>query len=160
MLRTSVVPTILTAGFQPNVLPSEAEATIDIRALPDENITDFYEEMQKVIGDPAVRIVPIVSSRPVAPPSQLDNEMYRALERASERVYPGSTVLPSMLTGYTDMALLRAKGVQSYGIGPALSSDDQTNFGPHSDVERTLESSLYKLVEFTWYAVTEVAAHK
>ena len=38
MLRTSVVPTILKAGFRMNVIPSEAEATLDIRALPDENI--------------------------------------------------------------------------------------------------------------------------
>jgi len=160
MLRTSVVPTVLKAGIAANVLPSEAEATVDIRALPDEDVAKFYEDMGKVIGDPAVQIVPIISSRPVAPPSRLDNEMYRALERVGERVYPGSTVLPTMLTGYTDMALLRAKGIQSYGIGPALTSDDRTNFGPHSDVERIFEPSLYKLVEFTWHAVTEVAAHK
>ena len=158
MLRTSVVPTMLKAGIAANVIPSEAEATIDIRVLPDEDVNGFYEEMRKVIGDPAVQIVPIVSSRPVAAPSRLDNEMYRALEKAGKLVYPGATVLPGMVTGYTDMALLRAKGIQSYGIGPAQTSDDRTNFGPHSDVERLLESSLYKLVEFTWHAVVEVAA--
>ena len=38
MLRTSVVPTILKAGVGANVIPSEAEATLDIRALPDEDI--------------------------------------------------------------------------------------------------------------------------
>ena len=34
MLRTSVVPTMLKAGVGPNVIPSEAEATLDMRALP------------------------------------------------------------------------------------------------------------------------------
>src|SRR5262249_42302927 len=38
MLRTSVVPTILKAGFRVNVIPSEAEATVDVRALPDEDM--------------------------------------------------------------------------------------------------------------------------
>jgi acetylornithine deacetylase/succinyl-diaminopimelate desuccinylase-like protein len=38
MLRTSVVPTILKGGFRVNVIPSEAEATVDIRALPDEDM--------------------------------------------------------------------------------------------------------------------------
>ena len=38
MLRTSVVPTILKAGVGANVIPSEAEATLDIRALPGEDI--------------------------------------------------------------------------------------------------------------------------
>ena len=31
-----------------------------------------------------------------------------------------------------------------------------TNYCAHSDVERLLESSLYKFVEFTWNVVTEV----
>lgn len=160
MLRTSVVPTIMKAGVGANVIPSEAEATIDIRVLPDEDVTKFYEEMKKVIDDPAVKIVPIVSSRPVAAPSRLDNAMYRALETAGKRSYPGSIVLPGMLTGYTDMALLRAKGIQSYGIGPAMTRIDQTNFGPHSDVERLLESSLYQFVAFAWDVVTEVSVTK
>ena len=158
MLRTSVVPTILKAGFRMNVIPSEAEATIDVRALPDENMTKFYEEMRRVIGDPAVRIEPLTDgARPVAPSSRLDTEMYRALEQVSKRVFPGSTTLPTMLAGATDMAQLRAKGIQSYGIGPASTDEDAIKYGAHSDVERLLESSLYGLAEFTWNAVTKVA---
>ena len=41
-----------------NVIPSEAEATLDIRALPDENIAAFYDTMRKVINDPSVELVP------------------------------------------------------------------------------------------------------
>ena len=52
MLRTSVVPTMLKAGVGANVIPSEAEATLDIRALPDEDIAKFYAEMGKIIDDP------------------------------------------------------------------------------------------------------------
>src|SRR5580692_1015956 len=79
MLRTSIVPTMLKAGVGANVIPSEAEATLDIRALPGEDIDEFYDEMKRVIADPAIRIVPIPSTRPEAPPSRLDTEMYRAL---------------------------------------------------------------------------------
>ena len=42
MLHTSVVPTMMKAGVGLNVIPSEAEAVLDIRALPDENIPAFY----------------------------------------------------------------------------------------------------------------------
>jgi hypothetical protein len=86
--------------------------------------------------------------------------MYRVLEQVSLRMYQGSTVLPSMSTGASDQAQLRAKGIQSYGIGAAATVEDRTNFGAHSDVERLLESSLYRFVEFTWSAVTEVAVSK
>jgi acetylornithine deacetylase/succinyl-diaminopimelate desuccinylase-like protein len=160
MLRTSVVPTVLKAGIGPNVIPSEAEASIDIRTLPDEDLPQFMAQMTKIIGDPAVKIEPFAETRPPAPPSRLDTEMYHALEHAGNRVYPGSTSLPTMLTASTDMAQLRAKGIQSYGIGPALTSDDFANHAWHSDVERIPEASLYKFVEFTWNAVTEVAVKK
>jgi acetylornithine deacetylase/succinyl-diaminopimelate desuccinylase-like protein len=161
MLRTSVVPTILNAGFRVNVIPSEAEATIDIRALPDENVPQFYEAMGKVIDDPAVKIVPKPEElRPFGKPSRLDTEMYRALENAAGRTYPRATMLPAMLTAATDMSYLRAHGIQSYGIGAATSDEDRLKFGAHSDVERIPESSLYSLVEFTWDAVTEVAMGK
>ncbi len=156
MLRTSISPTMMKAGVGPNVIPSEAEATLDIRALPDENIKTFYAEMDKVIGDPAVKIVPLPMARPFSPASSLTTEMYRTLEQVSRTLYPGATVLPSMSTGASDMAQLRAKGIPSYGIGPAASAADQ-GYGAHSDVERLAEAALYPFVEFTWHAVTSVA---
>ena len=159
MLRTSVVPTMLKAGVGSNVIPSEAEATLDIRALPGEDISEFYDEMKRVIDDPAVKIVPIPATRPEAPASRLDTEMYRVLERVSQRMYPGSTVLPTMSTGASDMAQLRAKGIPSYGIGPAILEEDRA-YGAHSDVERLSEASLYRFVEFTWNVVNEIAVRK
>ena len=42
MLHTSISPNIIQGGFQSNVIPSEATATLDIRALPDENMPEFY----------------------------------------------------------------------------------------------------------------------
>jgi acetylornithine deacetylase/succinyl-diaminopimelate desuccinylase-like protein len=160
MLRTSVVPTMLKAGVSVNTIPSEAEAILDIRALPGEDVAEFHQELKRVIGDPAIEIVPLPATRPPSPASRLDTEMYRVLEEVSRRIYPGSTVLPSMSTGASDQAQLRAKGIQSYGIGPAATESDRLNFGAHSDVERLLESSLYAFVEFTWAAVTAIAVSK
>lgn len=160
MLRTSVTPTMLKGGVGVNVIPSEVEAILDVRALPDENIAKFFEEMTRVIGDPQVKVVPIPNPRPATPPSRLDTEMFRALEQVSKRMYPGVTVLPSMSTGATDMSQLRNRGIQCYGIGPAVNDDDGANYGGHSDVERMPEAPLYKFVEYTWNAVMEVAVAK
>ena len=158
MLRTSVVPTMMKAGVGPNVIPSEAEATLDIRALPDEDIQKFYAQMGQLIGDPEVKIVPLPATRPPSPASRLDTEMYRVLERVSKQMYPGITVMPSMSTGASDKAQLRAKGQQSYGIGPAGTREDAINYGAHSDVERLAEPSIYRFVEFVWNAVNEIAS--
>ena len=71
-------------------------------------------------------------------------------------MFPGAITLPSMSSGATDMAQLRAKGVEAYGFGPII--DERDGHGPHGDDERILETSLPKMVEFLWYSVLEVAA--
>src|SRR4030095_9530607 len=160
MLRTSVVPTMLKAGVGPNVIPSEAEATVDIRAVPGEDIDAFYAEMTKVTGDPAVKIVPLPPSRPPSPASKLDTEMYRVMEQASNTVYTDAAKLPTMSTAASDQAELRAKGIQSYGIGPASTDSDALDYPAHGDVERLAESSLYPFAQYVWNVVTEMAGHK
>jgi len=161
LLHTSISPNIIQAGYQVNVIPSEAEATLDIRALPDENISAFYEMMRKVINDPAVEIVPDTrNQRPGAAPSRIDSDAFHSLEAAYKKIY-GVTTLPYMSTGATDMAFLRAKGVQCYGVGAMTDEEDAARgFGAHSDQERILEEAVYKHVQFFWEAVTSIAASK
>ncbi|HEV2444841.1 MAG TPA: M20/M25/M40 family metallo-hydrolase, partial [Candidatus Sulfopaludibacter sp.] len=80
-LRTSVVPTMMNGGFRSNVIPSEATAYLDVRAVPDEDMEKFLNELRRVIGDSSVEVsLAIRAGRPVAAPSRLDTEMYRALE--------------------------------------------------------------------------------
>ena len=95
MLRTSISPTILKGGFRSNVIPSEAEATLDVRALPDEDIEKFYASLERVIGDPAVTVErPRAAGRPSGAPSRLDTEMFQTLERVQREMYPGAVTLP------------------------------------------------------------------
>jgi acetylornithine deacetylase/succinyl-diaminopimelate desuccinylase-like protein len=162
LLRTSIVPTMISGGFRTNVIPSEAEATLDVRALPDEDLDQLWNEMRRIVADPSVEVDPLETfTRPAAPPSRLDTDMYRALEHAQQKLFPGSITLPAMATGATDLAQLRAKGVQGYGYGPPM--DERVSVsggGPHSDDERLREDSLYKMAEFLWLALTEVAVSR
>ena len=157
--RTSVVPTVIDAGFRRNVIPSEATAMLDIRMLPDENVEEFYEKLAEVIDDPRVEIVPESIYRPAAPPSEIDNEMFRVLEDVALRMYPKATVLPIMQTGATDMAQVRAKGMQAYGVGPARSIEEMNSgYGAHGDNERIEEEAFVELVKYMWNVVIEMSA--
>ena len=99
------------------------------------------------------------NTRPGAPPSRIDSEAFAAIEAAVTRHYGPLTTLPTMSTGATDMAFLRARGMQCYGIGPLTDSEDgPKGFGGHSDQERILESSLHTFVKFHWDIVVTVAA--
>lgn len=159
MIRTSISPNVIKAGYRSNVIPSEAEATLDIRALPDENLPAFYAALKSVINDPAVKIVREArSQRPGAAPSRLDTEAFKTIESVAKKHYPGVPTLPTMATGATDMSFLRSKGMQCYGVGPMVDSEDgPLGFGAHSDQERILESALYTFVHFH-YDITEQLA--
>jgi acetylornithine deacetylase/succinyl-diaminopimelate desuccinylase-like protein len=161
MLRTSVSPNIFTGGYRSNVIPSEAKATLDVRALPDEDAAKFLEQVKQVINDPAVDVhFTGQNERPAGKDARLDNEVYKALEAAGTRVY-NVTTLPTMSTGATDMAQLRAKGVQCFGIGSATDFEDPPKgFGAHSDQERILESEVYRFVRYNWDVITNIAGAK
>jgi len=161
MLRTSVSPNIFTGGYRSNVIPSEARATLDVRALPDEDPAKFLEQVKQVVNDPAVEVrFTGQNERPAGRDARLDNEVFKALEAAATRVY-NTITLPTMSTGATDMAQLRAKGVQCYGIGSATDFEDPPKgFGAHSDQERLLERELHRFVRFNWDVITNIAGAK
>jgi acetylornithine deacetylase/succinyl-diaminopimelate desuccinylase-like protein len=158
MLRTSASPNIITGGYRFNVIPSEAKATIDVRLLQDEDQDAFLAQVKKVVNDPAIEVrYPETALRPGGAESRLNSEAFNAIEAAMTRVYDTVTI-PTMGTGATDMAMLRAKGVQCFGIGPATDMEDgPKGFGAHSDQERLLESELHRFVRFNWEVVTSLA---
>jgi acetylornithine deacetylase/succinyl-diaminopimelate desuccinylase-like protein len=161
MLRTSVSPNIIQAGYRINVIPSEATASLDVRTHPDENLDAFLAEMKKVIDDPAVEAS--WAARDVRPPSgtaRLDSDAFKAIEANVTKHYQTMT-LPTMSTGATDMAYLRAKGIQCFGIGPVTDIEDgPKGFGAHSDQERILEQELYRFVRFHYDIVSDLARAK
>lgn len=157
MMRSSLSPNIVNAGYRINVIPSESKASVDFRALPDEDIPAFLEEIRTVIDDASIEVA--LGDRDTRPPGEarLDTDAFRVLERNIEKHYDSIT-LPTMSTGATDMAYLRAKGIQCYGVGPALDFEDgPKGFGAHSDQERILESELHRFVRFNWDIVVDLA---
>src|SRR5215469_1479167 len=160
MLRTSLVPTIINGGFRVNVIPAEAEATLDVRALPDENMTALKAQLAKLINDRQVEIVDRQTEnlRPATPPSGLNTDAFHALERAQQKVFPGVPTIPLMQAGATDSSELRARGVQAYGISTPTSGDDRRRI--HGNDERTEIAGFGKFIEFLYAATVDIAGSK
>ena len=160
MLHTSVVPTILTAGYRYNVIPSEAKATLDVRLHPDEDQATFLDQIRAVINDPSVEVRWARDRYRPAGSSRLNTELFAAIEAQTLKHY-NVDVLPTMSTGASDKAQIRSKGIQCYGIGPALDYEDGAKgFGAHSDQERILEAELHRFVRFQYDLVMDVARAK
>ena len=157
-VRASISPNIVQGGYRVNVIPSQATATLDVRLMSGQDPDAFLAEVRTVINDPAVKAEWIKRDvRPGTPSANLDSEVFKVLESAFARHYD-TTVLPTMSTGATDMAYLREKGIQCYGVGPALDAEDgPKGFGAHSDQERILEAELQKFVRFHYEVVRDLA---
>jgi len=158
VIRTSISPTMINGGYRVNVIPSEAKATLDTRLEPSEDPEAFLEQVRGVVNDPSIEVN--WAPRDLRPrgSSSIATEAFALLEAEFERHY-GAPTLPTMSTGATDMAYLRARGIQCYGIGPAIDVEDGAKgFGAHSDQERILESELYRFARFHLDAVRALAA--
>ena len=158
MIRTSISPNIFQGGYRINVIPSEARATLDVRTHPDDDPERLLAEVRKVVNDPAIEVT--WGQRDVRPSSgsaELDSEAFTAIEAGITKHY-STVTLPVMSTGATDMAYLRAKGIQCFGVGPATDIEDgPKGFGAHSDQERILESELHRFVKFYYDLVLTLA---
>ena len=158
MIRTSISPNIISGGYRINVIPSEAKATLDVRTHPDDDPQRVLEQVRKVVDDPAIEVAWARRDvRPAAASAELDSEAFTAIEAALTKHYQTIT-LPTMSTGATDMAYLRAKGIQCFGLGPAVDVEDgPRGFGAHSDQERILETELYRFIRFHYDLVLDLA---
>lgn len=152
ILSSTVSPTLVEAGYRINVIPSETSATLDTRLLPGEDDAAFLAAVTAVVDDPLVEVAWVPRDNARGASSALGTEAYRTIERVYGAAY-GAPVLPLTGTGATDSRFLRAKGMQCYGLGPAIDSEDAPlGFGAHSDQERILESELYRFVS-TYYDI-------
>ena len=157
MLHTSLVPTIIDGGYRYNVIPSEAKALVDVRLHPEEDQATFLDRVRAVVNDPNVEVRWFRDPYRPAGASRLNTEAFTVLQSQIKTHY-GTVSLPTMGTGATDMAQIRSKGVQCYGVGPAIDSEDAgRGFGAHSDQERILESELHRFVRFQYDVVLELA---
>ncbi len=145
MLRDTLSPTILKAGYKSNVIPAEAEATLNARLLPGRGAEDFAAGLLAVMGEPMVGLRYDPPLRPPIAAMPTDTPLYRAAAEAAREISPGIPVMPFMAAWSTDSQELRARGVIVYGIDPPLSEEDGERV--HGANERI------SLEALDWYAL-------
>ncbi|MFA5607238.1 MAG: M20/M25/M40 family metallo-hydrolase [Leucobacter sp.] len=113
-LRTTSNPTVLTAGYKHNVIPDTAEALVDVRALPADQV-DVLEEIRAIVGDD-IEIESVHSDIGLEVP--FAGELVDAMVASLRREDPEARVLPYLLSGGTDNKSLARLGITGYGFAP------------------------------------------
>ena len=115
--HVTVAQTVAHSGGPINVLPSHATLELDIRTLPGVNDDDVDAAIAAALGDLAehVTIERLLSEAATA--SSIDTDLYRAIEAALKRRYPGASVVPVLFPGGSDLRVARRLGGIGYGFG-------------------------------------------
>ena len=115
--RNTIAPTMLKAGSQINVIPSEAEASLDGRILPGWTPEMYLQELRAIFGED-IDVDFIHPSEPLeADPASPLFEVIKDVVREHD---PEATVIPSLLTGGTDAKHVADLGTKVYGFAPEL----------------------------------------
>jgi acetylornithine deacetylase/succinyl-diaminopimelate desuccinylase-like protein len=101
-----------------NVVPPEAWAELDCRILPDRPSEVFVDELKALIAETGVAIEVLMAFTPAVSPT--DTELYVAIEAVTAERHPGSRVMPSVASGFTDSHFTRDLGIPSYGFDPVI----------------------------------------
>jgi acetylornithine deacetylase/succinyl-diaminopimelate desuccinylase-like protein len=115
MLCNTATPTGLSAGLKTNVIPSEAEATIDGRTLPGFDAKSLVAELRAVMGDDLEYEVFLE-----APPLEFpyDTPLFRLMADKLRQLHPGACPVPMMAVGVTDAKQVTPLGITVYGFSP------------------------------------------
>jgi acetylornithine deacetylase/succinyl-diaminopimelate desuccinylase-like protein len=123
-LHNTAVPTVVRAGDKQNVIPSTAEVRIDGRVLPGQRWEEFRHELQEALG-PHAQIELTQWLEPLVYSS--DTPLFETIRQILEAREPGATVVPYLLTGFTDAKHLDKLGTVTYGFSPMF-NDPQEKF--------------------------------
>src|SRR5439155_13100231 len=155
-LRTTMSPTMLTAGMKINVIPNVAEAQVDIRRLPNERREEIVARLRRIINDPAVEVSPAPGQTMAATePSSLTTPLYLALEKVFQRASTRAVVIPYMSRGATDGSYLREKGMAVYGAPVFLREGNESR--AHGNDERISLRNLDAGTALLWQIVENAA---
>jgi carboxypeptidase PM20D1 len=104
LLRTTAAPTIFRSGEKDNIMPSRAEAVVNLRILPGDTIATVTEHVRAVIRDPRIKLQPVSGEPPAEPSRQSSPESsnFKRLQRTVAQIYPQAISVPFVCIATSD----------------------------------------------------------
>jgi acetylornithine deacetylase/succinyl-diaminopimelate desuccinylase-like protein len=168
IMRNTIAPVFLNAGFRGNVIPGSATATINFRTIPGTKAEDLIAEIKKVIDDPDVDVATPSLKGPEGAlyaryrnimhgvkESPTDTKLYQTLAKTADSVW-NAPVTPYLFQAGTDAVAWRSRGVPVYGVYPYPITDEDLS-RMHGNDERVPVKSLDEGEKWIYQTLVEVA---
>lgn len=139
MVKNTISLNRMHAGDKINVIPSRAEAELDIRLLPGTDPDAILAEIKELLADENIKVASWQTHR--ASESPMDTEDFSIIKDVHIEHFPNALVVASLLFGASDSRFFRDKGIPCYGVCPMLISLEDLN-RIHGIDERISEENL------------------
>lgn len=132
--RTTLSPTIIKAGSAENVLPSVAEAIVNIRIMPGETLSSTYEYVRDLVADDVVSVLPAYGDKLIGEHSwdpvdvsDIDSPHFLMLYQLIRAAFPGAQATPILIPGATDARHYQRICNRTFRFSPMMLSPEESN---------------------------------
>src|SRR5581483_9158564 len=117
--HTTITPTMFGAGTKTNIIPEEAEISLDIRVLPGDDEAAVRRMIADALGDAGEGVeVHFDRGTDVATVSPAESPLLDSMRKVAGRFYEGAELIPMRMVGSTDARhFRRIFGTAAYGFG-------------------------------------------
>jgi acetylornithine deacetylase/succinyl-diaminopimelate desuccinylase-like protein len=155
LLHTTCVATRIEGGSADNALPQSARAVINCRIFPGDTVEWVRAWLVQTLADPEI-IVTRAGGGPESPASPMLPEVMGSIERVSQEMWPGMTVLPVMDPWAGDSAQVRRAGIPTFGVSGVFSDDSGNEHGAN---ERISVAAFYDSTEYIYRLMKVLSAN-
>lgn len=127
-IRTTTAPTIFNSGYKDNILPAKAEAVVNFRILPGDDLRSVYEMVMERIDDDRVKVTPYSGETLTdagwdpSNVADVDSVHYLLLERLVREAFPSALAAPYLVLGGTDARRYGNVTRNAFRFAPVLMS--------------------------------------
>jgi acetylornithine deacetylase/succinyl-diaminopimelate desuccinylase-like protein len=141
LVRNTISLNRMHAGDKVNVIPSRAEAELDIRLLPGTDPDEFLAEIKELLADENITVASW--QRHGATESPMDTEDFAIIKDVHLEHFPNALIVASLLVGASDSRFFRDRGIACYGVGPMVIGLEDLN-RIHGIDERISEENMVR----------------
>jgi acetylornithine deacetylase/succinyl-diaminopimelate desuccinylase-like protein len=144
LLRDSVSPTIVRAGFKDNVIPATAEVLIDIRQVPGHDRPQILEAIEAQVGPELwarCQVDEVLHGGPLEQPE--GHPLVECMSAALREADPQAVPVPVMMPFATDAKHTHRLGIPTFGFSPLRLDPDEAFLERfHGDDERVSAAAM------------------
>jgi acetylornithine deacetylase/succinyl-diaminopimelate desuccinylase-like protein len=158
LLGTTMSPTKIVASQKRNVIPARCDITVDCRILPGHTQAEVEAQVRELLGEANYELEWIEAQGGTRSP--IETPLWDVVESFVAEVEPEATVVPFLLSGFTDSHWMReAFGTVAYGFFPMRTMEPEVAARLiHSADERIEVEDLELGVQFLRHAAVEVGS--